>query len=102
MHARVTHFDITVGEDAFAEAQRTFERLVAPELRRQSGYEGCYLMRTQRGRGLLVTLWESDDPMRASDTARFYADQLEKLEPLLGRHASTESYRIDYADHRTG
>ncbi len=102
MYARVTHFDVVLGEEAFGEAQRALERLVAPELRKQAGYAGCYLMRTQRGKGLLISLWEADDPMRAGDAGGFYARQLEQLQPLLGNHPSTESYGVDFADHPVG
>ncbi len=99
MHARVTHFDVVVSEEVFGQAQRAFERQVAPEMRKQTGYGGCYLMRTRRGKGLLMSLWESDDPLDAGDTHGFYERQLALLEPLLGGHPSTESYQIDYADH---
>ncbi len=102
MRARVTRFDVVATEEEFAEAQRVFERSVVPEMRKQPGYGGCYLMRTQRGKGLLISLWESDDPLRSSDADGPSARQLELLEPLLGRHPSTESYQLDYADHPTG
>ena len=123
MHARVTHFDVDPNDDNLAAARSAFERLVVPEMRKQAGYEGCYLLRGEGGRGLVVSLWESEDAMRSGEAnsfyaeqferfkeesgrpslirgwGRFHAEQVEKLKSLPDREPLTESYWVDYADH---
>ncbi len=123
MHARVTQFDVDPSDDDLAAARSAFERSVVPEMRKLAGYEGCYLMRGEGGRGLLVSLWESEDAMRSGEAnpfyaeqlekfkqessrpslirgwGRFHAEQIEKLKSLPDREPLTESYQVDYADH---
>ena len=123
MHARVTYFDVDPNDDDLAAAWSAFERLVVPEMRKQAGYEGCYLLRGEGGRGLIVSLWESEDAMRSGEANPFYAEQferfkeessqpslmrgwgrfhveqVEKLKSVPDREPLTESYGVDYADH---
>lgn len=99
MHARVTQFKVNPRDIDLDIAQGVFERLVVPELRKQMGYEGCYLLRMASGKGQLITLWESQEAAIASERSGFYAEQVEKLQPLLGSPAELEHYDVAFADH---
>ena len=99
MHARVTQFNVDPKDIDLDIAQGIFERLVVPEMRKQAGYEGCYLLRTEHGKGTVVTLWESEDAAVSSETSGYYAEQLSKLLPLLGRAPEVDTYRVAFADH---
>lgn len=102
MFARVIRFDAASPDGDLDAAQGTFERLLVPEMRKQAGYEGCYLLHTREGAGIVLSLWESEDAMRSSEAGGAYADQVEKFRPLLGRRPITDSYEVGYADHPIG
>ena len=100
MYARVTQFQVDPRDIDLDIAQGVFERLVVPEMRKQMGYQGSYLLRTPDGKGLLVALWESENAAVSSETNGFYAEQLGKLLPLLGRTPpERQYYEVAFADH---
>ena len=99
MYARVTEFQVDPKDVDLDIAQGVFEKLVVPEMRKQPGYEGCYLLRTERGKGTVVSLWENEDAAVSSETSGYYAEQLEKLMPLLGSAPQVETFRVAFADH---
>ena len=100
MHARVTRFNVDPRDIDLDIAQGVFEKLVVPEMRKQTGYEGCYLLRTERGAGLVVTLWEDEAAAMSSEHTGSYAEHLAKLMPLLGPPTpEREHYGVAFADH---
>ncbi len=99
MYARITIFNVDPKDIDLDIAQGIFERLVVPEMRKQLGYEGCYLLRTEHGRGLVLSLWESEDAVVSSETSGYYAEQLAKLMPLLGKTPGVDTFRVAFADH---
>ncbi len=99
MYARVTRFEVDPRDIDLDIAQGVFERVVVPEMRKQPGYEGCYLLRTEKGKGLLVALWEDEAAAVSSENSGYYAEQLAKLLPLLGRAPDREYYAVSFADH---
>ncbi|MEE8519191.1 MAG: hypothetical protein V3S98_08710 [Dehalococcoidia bacterium] len=100
MYARVTQFQVDPRDTDLDKAQGVFERLVVPEMRKQMGYEGSYLLRARDGKGLLVVLWESEDAATTSESSGFYAEQLGTLLTLLGRiPPEPQNYEVAFADH---
>jgi hypothetical protein len=100
LYASVTHFTVDPRDINLDIAQGAFERLVVPEMRKQAGYEGCYLLRTERGKGLLIALWEDEPAAISSENSGFYAEQIAKFLPLLGeRPPEREYYAVGFADH---
>ena len=99
MYARVTEFHVDPKDVDLDIAQGVFEKLVIPEMRKQPGYEGCYLLRTEQGKGTVVSLWENEDAAISSETGGYYAEQLAKLMPLLGQAPEVETFRVAFADH---
>ena len=99
MYARLTQFHVDPKDIDLDIAQGVFERLVVPEMRKQPGYEGCYLLRTESGKGAVVSLWESEDAAVSSETSGYYAEQLAKLMPLLGSSPEVDTFQVAFADH---
>jgi hypothetical protein len=100
MQARVTQFNVDPRDIDLDIAQGVFEKLVVPEMRKQTGYEGCYLLRTEKGKGMLVTLWEDEAAAMSSEHSGFYGEQIAKLLPLLGPPLPEhELYSVAFADH---
>ena len=100
MLASVTQFAVDFRGDDFDVAQAAFERNLVPELRKQNGYEGCYFLRTSRGQGLLISLWEDEASLAASEHPGALADEMEELLPLLGKIAAKNiHFNVGFADH---
>lgn len=100
MHATVLSFTVDFRGDDFDTAQTAFERAVVPEMRKQNGYEGCYVLRTSKGEGMLVMLWEDRDAALAAERPGPFFDQMQALIPLLGKTtADAQRYDVAFADH---
>ena len=100
MLASVTQFTVDFRGDDFDVAQAAFERTVVPELRKQNGYEGCYFLRMARGQGLMISLWEDEASLAASEHPGALAEQMADLVPLLGKVAAKNiHFTVGFADH---
>lgn len=100
MYASVTQFTIPHFGDDYDVAQETFERNVVPELRKQTGYEGAYFMGTDRGEGMLITLWEDEAAANASESDGPLSEQFDEFLPLLGKiDRAKKRFVIGFADH---
>ena len=96
MYARVTLLEIDPLRTNVEAALETFEDAVLPQLREQEGYQGVVVLATPEGRGLLMSLWETEE---ASETARGFAtEQLEKYMTLFKAPPGREHYRVAFAD----
>ena len=99
MYASVTQFELSSRDITLDVAQSEFERFVVPEMRKQSGYEGCYLLRGASGKGLMVSLWETEEALRAGEIAGSYAERFAEFKAALGVHVTTDSYAVGSGDH---
>jgi len=67
MFARVT--SMQGPPDRIDESARQIQEQAVPFARQLSGFKGAYWLADRRtGKGLSVTLWESEEAMRASET----------------------------------
>ena len=100
MYASVTQFTVPHFGDDFDIAQEMFGRKVLPELRKQTGYEGSYFLRTDRGEGILVILWEDEAAANASESGGPMAEQMELFIPYLGTiREGKKRFIVGLADH---
>lgn len=68
MHARVSTFQGP--PDQTAEGIRIAREQILPVARLQDGFKGIYLLFDQEsGRSVAITLWETEEDMRASEEA---------------------------------
>ena len=98
MFARVIQFQIDDTERGI-ETHQALERFLVPEMRKQAGYEGCYLLRSSAGAAFLLSLWEDEDAIRRSEGNTFYSEQLDRFSEWLGQEATSDVYSVEYADH---
>ena len=80
-------------------AQDAFERNVVPEMRKQAGYEGSYFLRTPRGVGVLISLWEDEAAAEVGLHSGPFVDQKAALRRVLGKVEDEQAFRIGFADH---
>jgi heme-degrading monooxygenase HmoA len=96
MYARVTLLEIDPLRTNVEAALQTFEETVLPQLREQEGYEGIVVLATAEGRGLLMSLWETEEASEA--TWAFAGEQLEKHVTLFKAPPGREHYRVAFTD----
>jgi hypothetical protein len=90
MHARVTH---SKGDPAkFEEGVRMIKEKVVPTAKKQAGFKaGYWLFDRKTGKGIGVTLWESEQAMQSSDAA---AKQLADQAPAGIQITGVERYEV--------
>ena len=95
MYARVTLVEIDTLRIGVADAVATFDREVLPHLRGQAGYRGALVLATPEGRGIILTLWDTEGD--ASPGAG-YAETLERYMTIFRAPPGREGYEVALAD----
>lgn len=98
--ARVTLAEIDPVRQNPKHAVARFESELIPALQEQEGYEGCYVLLSEEGKVLVITLWSSDEAARATLLSGFYQSQIEKLSDLVFFRAppGREAYDVVVAE----
>ena len=94
MYARVTLFEIDTLRISLDAAVERFRELTLPEMVKQEGYEGVYLLHTPEGKGLVMSLWASEEAAVASVQSGFYDEQLAKFISLFRAPPGRENYEV--------
>lgn len=92
VHARVSRF--TGSPDQVEEAIRVTKEQITPAAKQIAGYKGVlYLVDREAGNAMAVTLWESEEAMKASEEA---ADKLraEGTQAIGGEIVGVERYEV--------
>ena len=93
MHARVTMSQAR--SEAVAEAIRIVQESILPAARQQPGFRGLlHLADRGTGKGLTLSLWETEAAMWASEQSGYYREQLAKVAALLVDPPTTGAYEV--------
>ncbi len=98
MYARVTPFEIDTLRISLDDALEQFEALIVPEARKQAGYEGIYVMRTPEGKGLIMSLWSSEEAATAGVTSGYYDEQVAKFVTVFRAPPGREGYEVVFVE----
>ncbi len=100
MVARVTSAEIDPVRQNPRRAVERFESELIPALQEQEGYEGCYVLLSEEGKVLVITLWSSDEAARATRLSGFYQAQIEKISEFVVFRAQPgrEAYEVVVAE----
>jgi quinol monooxygenase YgiN len=98
MFARVTLFEIDTLRISLDDALERFKELIVPEVRKQEGYEGMYVMRTPEGKGVIMSLWASEEAAAAGVTSGYYDEQVAKFVALFRAPAGRDHYEVVFAE----
>ncbi len=98
MYARLTQFEIDTLRIGLDEALERFRELVLPELRKQPGYAGLYVMRTPEGRGVLLSLWTSEAAAQAGVESGYYEEQLSKFLMFTRQPPGRDHYEVVFTE----
>lgn len=75
------------------EGLRIVRDSIVPEAKKQQGFDGLLsLLDRGMGKGILLTLWESDADMNASESSGYYQTQVAKLGSVLMGQPTRETY----------
>jgi len=98
MVARVTLAEVDSVRTSVQRAVDMFEVSVVPELRRQPGYEGCYVLTTPDGKAMVLTFWADDESAAATIASGHYGAQVEKFLAVLRSPSGRDTYEVALAD----
>lgn len=82
MLARVTV--IQGRPDTMTEATKIFDESVVPAAKQQKGFSGAlFLSDPATGKGMSITMWETEDDLKAGENSGYFKEQVAKFAPLL-------------------
>ena len=96
MYSRVTLLEIDTVRYGLGEAICLFEEYVAPGLRQQDGYEGVLVLATPEGKGMILTLWDTEEA--AADASGFASRALERYMMLFKAPPGREQYEVMFSE----
>jgi hypothetical protein len=102
MFARVTQLEIDTLRTSVDAALALFEHEVLPALREQPGYQGVYVLTTDGGGGMLISLWDTAEHAQADADQGFYADVLAEFVTLFRSPPGRERYEVRFVDDPSG
>ena len=98
MYARVTLFEIDTVRGSLSTVVDRFEASVVPELHKQAGYAGAYALTTPEGKGMLLTLWETEAAAQAGEASGFYDEQIAKFLMVMREPPGRDHYEVVFSE----
>jgi hypothetical protein len=98
MYARVTQFEIDTLRISLDDALKRFQEFVLTEVRKQPGYEGVFVMRTPEGKGMLLSLWATEEAAQAGVESGYYDEQVAKFVMLTKQPPGRGHYEVVFAE----
>ena len=93
MYARVSIAQSQPGKAD--EVIRIHRDSVVPAAKQQKGFKGLYLLHDRKtGKGITITLWETEADMTAGETSGFYQQQVAKFKDVLSAPPVREAYEV--------
>ena len=97
MYARL--LKIRTAADQIDAASMLFEESVLPLCKNQKGFKGGqFLADRKSGSGIILTFWESEEALHASEQSRFFQDQVTKFIGFFMAPPLRESYEVIHFD----
>ncbi len=93
MFARLSITQIKI--DKIDEAIKLFEDSVLPAAKSQKGFRGAYLLTDSKtGKGVSITLWDSEEDAIANEQSGYYQEQIGKFKDLFTAPPVREGYEV--------
>ena len=97
MFARTTLFEIDTLRTSLDDALQLFKENIVPAMETQPGYMGSYAMRTNEGKGLMLTFWATEADATAGVESGYYEEQIAKFITFFRAPPGREHYEVVYA-----
>ncbi len=93
MFARLTIVQVKI--DKLDETVKIFEEGVIPAAKSQKGYRGGYLLTDRKtGKGMSITLWDSEEDAIANEQSGYYQEQVGKFKDFFTAPPVREGYEV--------
>lgn len=93
MFARLTIVQVKM--DKLDESVKLYEDNVIPAVKSQKGFRGDYLLTDRKtGKGVSITLWDSEEDAIANEQSGYYQEQLGKFKDLFTAPPVREGYEV--------
>jgi heme-degrading monooxygenase HmoA len=93
MFVRVT--TITTPADRIDEAIRIYRDSVVPAFKQQPGYRSTMMLSDRAsGKGMAISVWETQQALEASEASGFYREQVAKFAPLFSAPPVREVFEL--------
>ena len=92
MYSRVLLLEIDTLRADVAEATELFRASVLPALHAQEGFEGALVLATPEGKGMILTLWATEQA--AVEAQSFGTEALERYMALFSAPPGRECYEV--------
>jgi heme-degrading monooxygenase HmoA len=96
MYSRVTLLEVDTVRIGVDEATELFTADVLPRLRAQKGFEGAMVLATPEGKGMIITVWDTEQ--EAAAAAGIGAEALERHLAIFRAPPGREYYRVTFAE----
>lgn len=100
MYARVTSFEVDTLRIDMDSALQQFKETVLPAMREQEGYEGLLVLTTPEGKGMLVSLWDSEQTASSGIESGYYDKQVAKFVTFLRQPPGRDHYEVTFNEMR--
>ena len=98
MYARITLFEIDTLRISREDALKKYQETIVPEARKQEGYEGMYVMATREGKGLILSLWKSEEAAKTGVSSGYYDEQVAKFVTLFRSPPGRDHYEVVFSE----
>lgn len=93
MFARLTI--VQVKPDKIDETTKLYDESVVPAAKSQKGYKGAYLLVDRKtGKGVSISLWDSEENAIANEKSGYYQEQLGKFKDFFMAAPVQEGYEV--------
>ncbi len=97
MYTRVLIMKVEI--DRIDEASMLFEESVIPLCKDKKGYLGAYFLADRKtGKCNVITLWDSEEDMMATEKSRFFQEQVVKFMRFFTSNPIREAYEVVVED----
>lgn len=91
MYARVTTFELNPGK--IDEALEVSRADIVPVMKQQPGFKGVLtLVDREASKAISITLWETEDDLKAGESSGYYQQQASKLASFVIAAPNREIY----------
>ena len=93
MHARLT--SVAIQPDKIDEASRIYRDSIIPAVQQQKGNKAAYLLVDHAtGKGVSITLWDSEADAQAYESSGSYREQVGKVAQFFTSPPSLATYTV--------
>jgi len=97
MFARLTIVQMKM--DKLDETIKIYKESIVPAAKSQKGYRGAYLLTDRKtGKGVSISLWNSEDDAIANEQSGYYQEQVSKVKEFFTALPVREGYEVSVQD----